>query len=257
LQADTFGALAALAYGLVVGSFLNVCVHRLPRGLSLVRPRSHCPACSAPVRWYDNIPLLSYLLLRGRCRSCQARISLQYPLIELLTAVLFVLAYRRAGLSLTLLADLFLLCALITLAFIDLHHQILPNRITYPGTALGLLFAAILPGRSFWAALFGAAVGFAVLFLFAEVYFRLRGVEGMGMGDAKMMALLGAFLGWQGAALALLIASLAGTAVGLGLLAARRGSLQSALPFGTFLAFGGIVAALWGARLILWYWSIL
>jgi len=252
---DVFWSLAALAYGLVVGSFLNVCVHRLPRGESLVQPGSRCPACGAALRWYDNIPLASYLVLRGRCRSCRGPISLQYPLIELLTAALFLLAYRQGGLSAALLSDLVLLCALVVLAFIDLHHQLLPNVITYPGTALGLIFAGILPGRSLGAALLGAALGFGVLFLFAEIYFRWRGVEGMGLGDAKMMAMLGAFLGWQGAALALLIASLAGTAVGLGLLLARRGSLQSALPFGTFLACGGAAAALWGTQWVEWYWS--
>ncbi|HEX9639659.1 MAG TPA: A24 family peptidase [Acidobacteriota bacterium] len=252
---DLIGVLAALAYGLVIGSFLNVCIHRLPSNQSLLRPRSRCPSCGAPVRWYDNIPALSYVVLRGRCRSCQAPISVQYPLVEITTAALFLLAYRRDGLSWALLSDLLLLSALVVLGLIDLHHRILPNRITYSGTIAGVLLGALVPGRSVAEALIGAGAGFLALFLFAEIYLRWRGVEGMGMGDAKMMAMLGAFLGWKGAALALLIGSLAGSAVGIGLLLARRGNLQSALPFGTFLALGGVVASLWGDGIIRWYWT--
>jgi len=243
----------AFATGLAVGSFLNVCIYRLPRRESLAWPGSHCPQCAAPIAWYDNIPLVSYVRLAGRCRRCRARIPIRYAIVELVTGLLF------AGLALlhppgALLASRLLFgCALIVLFAIDLEHQILPNVITIPGIAAGLLFSLIAePG---WrSALLGVAIGGGIPFSIAWVYERVRGIEGLGMGDVKMLAMIGAFLGWQLTLLTLVLASLAGSMVGAAYIAAGRGARYK-LPFGTFLAVGAFVAAVSGPAILSWYLS--
>jgi leader peptidase (prepilin peptidase)/N-methyltransferase len=245
-------ALLAFVLGLVVGSFLNVCIYRLPRRESLNWPGSHCTSCDRPLSAYENIPLVSWLALRGRCRTCHARISAVYPIVELVTGIVFLAAYLLYGLSPLFVARAAFAAAMIVLFVIDLRHRILPNAITVPGIVVG--FAA-----SFWlppgwrSALLGLAMGGGVLFAIGEVYYRLRGVEGMGMGDVKMLAMIGAFLGWPLMLLTLILASFAGAIAGGLMMAAGRGSMQEALPFGTFLAVGALVSAVAGDPIITWY----
>jgi leader peptidase (prepilin peptidase)/N-methyltransferase len=240
------------AFGLITGSFLNVCIHRLPRGESLVWPGSHCPACRAPVRWFDNIPVLSYLWLGGRCRTCRARISIKYPLVELATMGLFLAHYAVLGWQPLLAVRLVFSAALIVLFVVDLEHRILPNRVTLPGLVVGLAASAVT-GPGWPSALAGVALGGGSLWAIGEAYYRLRGEEGLGMGDVKMLAMIGAFLGWQQVLVTLVLSSLAGSLVGLSLIVARRGTMKYALPYGTFLAMGAVVASLVGERLVAWY----
>ena len=240
--------------GLIVGSFLNVCIWRLPRRESVVLPASRCAACSRPLAWFENIPVLSWAFLQGRCRTCGTGISFVYPLVELTTGLVFVAGYLIYGWTPLLAVRLLFACAMIVLFVIDLRHRILPNAITIPGIAAGLVFSALLPPG--WVASFvGAALGGGILFAIAEVYYRLRGVEGLGMGDVKMLAMIGAFLGPQLTLVTLVFASLAGSIVGVGIMASRRGGMQAALPFGTFLAVGALVAAVSGEQMLAWYLS--
>jgi leader peptidase (prepilin peptidase)/N-methyltransferase len=246
------GIFFAAAFGAVVGSFLNVCIYRLPRGLSIVWPASACPHCGRGLAWFENIPLFSYAVLRGRCRTCSGVISMRYPTVEALTAAMFALAWSYYGPGTLLAARLLFGCALIVLFAIDLEHHLLPNAITLPGIIVGFLFSLIAePG--WMASLIGIAVGGGVLYLIAEGYYRLRHEEGLGMGDVKMLAMIGAFLGWKLTLVALMFASVSGSIIGIGLIAARRGSMKYALPFGTFLAIGAAVSATLGQQVLTWY----
>ncbi|MBI3046967.1 MAG: prepilin peptidase [Acidobacteria bacterium] len=240
--------------GLVVGSFLNVCIHRLPRRESILWPASRCPACQRPLAWYENVPVVSWLLLRGRCRTCCAPISGTYPLVELTTAAVFAGAVAVYGLTWLLAVRLLFASALVVLFVIDLRHRILPNAITLPGIASGFLAAWFLP-PGWLSSLIGAVAGGGILLAIAELYYRVRGQEGLGMGDVKMLAMIGAFLGWPLMVLTLVLASFAGSLVGLTLIASGRGSMQAALPFGTFLALGALVAAIAGEPILAWYLS--
>ena len=241
-----------VALGLVFGSFLNVVIHRLPRRRSVVSPASHCPACAQPIGWRDNIPLVSYLLLRARCRHCGVRISARYPLVELATAAAFAATYLAFGWTPLLAVRLIFAAAMIALFAIDLEHQILPDKITLPGIVLGLVFALFLPPGIRSAAI-GLLVGGGFLWLVGEMYYRFAGEEGMGGGDVKMLAMIGTFLGWPLTILTLVLSSVVGSAIGLGVIVLRRGSLKSALPFGTFLALSGIIASIWGEQILDWY----
>src|SRR5687768_14827382 len=246
-------AIFALA-GLVVGSFLNVCIYRLPKHESIVWPGSHCTACDRPLAWFENIPVGSWLALRGRCRTCGKRISAVYPLVELTTGVVFAGGVLIYGLSPLLFVRLAFACALIVLFVIDLQHRILPNVITLPGIGAGFLASLFLP-PGWLSSLIGILAGGGVLFGIAEVYYRTRGQEGLGMGDVKMLAMIGAFLGWPLMLLTLVLASFAGSLVGVTLLATGRGTMQAALPFGTFLALGALVSAVTGDVMLAWYLS--
>ena len=237
----------AAAYGLVLGSFINVLIYRLPRGMSVARPRSHCPSCGRLVRWYDNVPVLSYLALRGRCRSCGARISPRYPLVELASGGLVLVAVARFGLTVTGVFAAVLLLLLLPLALIDLEHHLLPDVLTLPGLALGLAGGALGALVPLWDSVGGALLGAAIPYLVIVAYRLLRGVEGMGLGDVKLLAMIGAFLGWQGALLTLCLGAAAGASAGLALIVVRRGRLDTELPFGTFLA-AAAVAVLFAGR---------
>ena len=247
------GALFAL-FGLAVGSFLNVCIYRLPRRESLNWPASHCTSCDRPLSWYENIPVASWLVLRGRCRTCRSRISVQYPIVELITGAVFLAGYLIYGLTPLLPARLLFACAMIVLFAIDLHHQILPNVITLPGIVIGFALSFLLPPGPL-ASLIGLLAGGGILFAIAEAYYRLRGIEGLGMGDVKMLGMIGAFLGWPQMLVTLILASVAGSIVGVLLIVTRRGDMKAALPFGTFLACGALVAAVAGDALLDWYIS--
>jgi leader peptidase (prepilin peptidase)/N-methyltransferase len=246
----------AVLFGLIWGSFLNVVIHRLPLGQSLVSPRSRCPACGKPIAAYDNFPLLSWVFLAGRCRNCKSPISARYPFVEAVVGAASLFSFLRHGVSLDYLAEFAFVAAMLALIFIDFDHQILPNSITLPGTALGLALAGPRVFMSFREALLGALLGAGLLFLVSEVYFRLRRVEGLGMGDVKMMGMVGAFVGWKGVLLTLFLGSLSGTLVGLVVMAASKGDLRTKLPFGTFLGMGAIATVYVGDRLIGWYTSL-
>jgi leader peptidase (prepilin peptidase)/N-methyltransferase len=247
--------LVFVLFGLMVGSFLNVCIFRLPIHESIVFPASHCTKCGKEIAWYHNLPVVSWLLLRGQCASCGDRISIQYPLVELLTGFVFLAHYWWIGVNLLLVPRLLFACGLIVLAFIDLRHRILPNPITIGGTLLGFVFSFFLP-PGWLASLIGTLIGGGVLFLVGEVYLRLRGIEGMGMGDVKMLAMIGAFLGWQAVLVTLVFASMSGAIVGGILLVTHRGDMKYQLPFGTFLAAAALVASLFGDALVHWYLAL-
>ncbi len=244
----------ALGLGLILGSFANVCIHRLPLGRSVVRPPSRCPACGALVKPWDNVPVLSYLWLLGRCRSCRGRISLRYPAVEGANGALYLALAWRLGPSPHTFVAMALVTALLVLSLIDLDHGVLPNVITLPGIVVGLA-ASFLPGSQVTpvGAVAAAAGGYLALMVVAKVYLKTRGVEGLGQGDWKMVAMLGAFLGWEGMALTVFLASLSGTAVGLTLVGTRGRSLKHALPLGTFLGGAGIVVLLAGEPVLDWY----
>lgn len=238
--------------GLLLGSFLNVCIYRLPRRESLNWPGSHCTTCQRPLSWYENIPLVSWLVLRGRCRVCRASISVQYPLVELTTSVVFLAGYWVYGLTPLLAVRLAFACALIVLFVIDLQHQILPNRITLPGLAIGLLLSLVFP-PGWRQALLGALFGGVFPWLIAEAYLRLRGREGMGMGDFKMLAMAGAFLGWPLIYILLMLACVLGVVVGGGALLLTRRTAATRIPFGTFIAAAALAGVLAGPQMIAAY----
>ena len=247
-----FGLVAAGALGAIVGSFLNVCIHRLPLGASIVWPSSACPHCKRELSWYENIPVVSYLALRARCRTCKAPISIRYPFVEAVTSAMFVGAWWYFGTGPLLASRLVFGCALIVLFAIDLEHHLLPNAITLPGIVIGFVFSFVTePG--WMASLIGLLAGGGVLYLIAVVYYRVRHEEGLGMGDPKMLAMVGAFLGWKLTLLTLMVGSVTGTVVGLSLIAAGRGTMKYALPFGCFLAVGAAVAAVVGPQIVDWY----
>ena len=239
-------------FGAIVGSFLNVCIHRLPRGASVVWPASACPGCGRVLAWFDNVPVLSYMVLGGRCRSCREPISVRYPIVEALTALMFAGAWWLWGPSLLLAARLIFGCALIVLFAIDLEHQLLPNAITLPGIVVGFVFS-FFTELGWLASLIGILVGGGILYATAEAYYRIRGEEGLGMGDVKMLAMVGAFLGWQLTVMTLMLASLAGSVIGGAMILFQRGGMKTALPFGTFLAVGAALAATVGLPLLDWY----
>lgn len=246
----------AALLGLIVGSYLNVVIHRLPRGQSTLTPRSRCPRCRAAIRPWDNIPVLSFLLLRARCRHCAARISWRYPLVEIATGLAFWASFREfpAGFSAALIAAGFS-AAMIALAMIDVEHYLLPDRITLSGVAFGLLilpFLGWLPARDIW---LGAFLGAGILGAVAWGWYWWKGVVGMGLGDVKMLAMIGAFLGWKGVVSTLFMASLGGSLVGIALMLMGRLKWQSRLPFGVFLACGAVATLFFHAELIGGYQS--
>jgi leader peptidase (prepilin peptidase)/N-methyltransferase len=265
--------------GAIIGSFLNVVIHRLPREESIVLPSSRCPSCGAAIAFYDNLPVLSYLALRGRCRSCRAHISARYPAVEALTAGLWVIVAWRDGLTWALPFDLVFVTAITALVFIDAEHMILPNTITYPGIAFTLVTRLALPylmgrpyfddlpmlldgpfmGLPLWAASLGGAViggliGGGSLWLMGWTWEKLRGIEAMGLGDVKMMFMVGAYLGWRLTILNIFLGVLSGSLIGIALMM-RQGkrNMQMLLPFGVFLGIGAIAALLVGAPIVNWY----
>jgi leader peptidase (prepilin peptidase)/N-methyltransferase len=244
-----FWLLAAALVGLVVGSYLNVVIYRLPRDLSTVTPGSRCPACGVAIRAVDNLPVLSWLWLRGRCRDCGAPIGVRYPLVELATAAGFVGSVLRFGPTPAALAAALLFSLLLALAMIDFDHLLLPDKLTLPGLALGLAAQLALPAGSLARGLSGALVGAGILLAVAGAWELAKGAEGMGLGDVKMLAMIGAFLGIGGVVVTLVVGTIFGSLVGLALIAVGRVDMGSKLPFGVFLAVGGVVALFAGGPL--------
>ncbi len=235
--------------GACVGSFLNVCVYRWPEGLSVIRPPSRCPSCETPIRWYDNVPVLGWLLLRGKCRRCGARISIQYPLIELVAAALWVAAALRYGLSWQALSAAIFFTLLLGIALTDARTYIIPDQFTWGGLVIGLLLSLAPGGITPPHSAIGAVVGFALLYAVAVLGEWAFKKPAMGGGDIKMLAMIGAFLGWQGVLLTLFLGALFGSLI-FGPISARTGKL---VPFGIFLALGAGIAEPWGNAIVQWY----
>lgn len=233
--------LYAFLVGAVVGSFLNVVIHRLPRRMSIVRPRSSCPSCGAAIRWYDNIPVLSWLVLRARCRACRSPISVRYPLVELAAGAVAALGAALYGPSLVAFEVVIFSWISLALALIDLEHQILPDVLTYPSIVFGLVVSYFGGVTFFVDSVAGAVVGAALPTSVILLYRWLRGIDGMGWGDVKYLAAIGAVVGVHGCLIVLIGAAVFGAVVGGGLIAVGRGSGKTALPFGTFLAIAAIV----------------
>jgi leader peptidase (prepilin peptidase) / N-methyltransferase len=245
-------ALAVAVTGLCIGSFLNVCIYRLPLKQSVVHPGSRCPGCGRMLTWYDNIPVASYLALRGRCRGCQAPISARYPIVEALTGAIFLWHLAVFDLTPIFCVRVVFACALIVLFAIDLEYQILPDRITLPGIVIGFACSLLLPPGPV-SSLLGIVVGGGLLWAIAEGWYRLRKVEAMGFGDVKMLAMVGAVLGVRLVLLTFVLASMLGGVVGVILLATRRADLATKVPFGTILAAAALVASLYGEGIVAWY----
>jgi leader peptidase (prepilin peptidase)/N-methyltransferase len=246
---------AVFVFGAMIGSFLNVCIVRLPEERSIVRPRSHCPSCGHEIAWYDNLPMLSYAVLRGRCRGCGIRISPLYPVVELLTGALAVALWMRLGTTLAFAGYFAFAAALVTITFIDLDHQIIPDVISLPGIAIGLAVSFVSPLVTPLGALMGVLVGGGVLLAIAAAYQAIRGQEGMGGGDVKLLAMIGAFLGWQSVFVTLMVASLIGSIIGVGLMIYQRADTKLAIPFGPFLACGALVCLFFGDRILAFYFG--
>jgi len=292
ISAYLIGAFVFL-FGLIIGSFLNVVIYRVPKRESIVFPGSHCPACNQTIKPYDNIPVFSYVILGGKCRNCGVSISPIYPAVELLVAVLYFLAFIKVGAQfhvyqteydqlparfwLTLLGDILFISFIVPLVFIDFRYKLLPNRVTYPGILILLVMRLLAPdpwllahtskefglsAKPEWlVALIGSALGALVgggsLWLVREAYYRLRHVEGMGPGDIKMMMMVGVYLGWHLTLLTIFMGSLLGSIIGIMLIARRQGSMKTELPFGVFLGPAAVIALFLGQALITWYLGML
>jgi leader peptidase (prepilin peptidase)/N-methyltransferase len=240
-------------FGMMIGSFLNVCICRMPHDESVISPPSHCPQCSYQIRWYDNVPLLSYLLLQGKCRGCGAHISLQYPLVELLNGILTLFLFLRFGPTLVF-AALFLFCsALVVVTFIDIEHQIIPDEISLTGIVIGFVLSFFLKGHNWLNSLLGILLGGGSLLLVAYSYQWLTGKEGMGGGDIKLLAMMGAFLGWKAILFIIFSGSLVGSIVGVSIMLFQKKDSKLAIPFGPYLAFGAVLYIFYGQTLIRWY----
>jgi leader peptidase (prepilin peptidase) / N-methyltransferase len=239
--------------GSCVGSFLNVVIYRLPAGLSLVHPGSRCPHCETPVRFYDNIPVLSWLILRGRCRSCKAGIAVRYPLVELLTGLLAWFTFLKFGLTPACLVHFLFIATLVAVTFIDLDHRIIPDVISLPGIPIFFLAGLLLPVPTLMDAVIGVVVGGGSLLSVAWGYYLLTKREGMGGGDIKLLAMIGGLVGWQGVLFTIFAASAAGTLVGVGAMLKAGKGMRLAIPFGPFLALGAILYIFFGEQVIRWY----
>lgn len=252
-----FELVIVTVFGLMIGSFLNVCIARLPAGGSLVSPASTCPSCGRLIEWHDNIPIVSYLLLKGRCRQCGESISIRYPLVEAATAVLFLVqALMVPAIGPELAARLVFTALLVALAVTDLETFRLPNVLTIGGLVMGLGLSMIAP-PGLVDALLGAALGAGVLLAIRWTWLRVTGTDAMGLGDVKMLAMIGAFLGWTQIFLVLLLSTFAGALIGIMVTVTGRGSMRTKLPFGVFLALAAFVASLIGAPLLDWYLGLL
>jgi leader peptidase (prepilin peptidase)/N-methyltransferase len=246
-------SIVSIIFGALIGSFLNVCIIRLPKEESIITPGSHCPHCRKSIRFYDNIPLISYILLKGKCRHCHGPISIQYPLIEGITALVSLILFTKFGPSPSFLIYFAFVAALIVITVIDLYHQIIPDVISLPGIGVGLLASLVLPQLTFFDSLIGFLLGGGSLFLVATLYQWLFKREGMGGGDVKLLAMIGAFLGWKAVILTILLGSLVGSITGIIIMVLKGKDFKYAIPFGPFLSLGAVIALFYQNEIIFWY----
>lgn len=265
LSAEIFTYILSFIFGSIIGSFLNVCIYRLPRDESIAYPGSHCTKCEKSIRFYNNIPILSYIMLGGRCADCNSSISKRYPVVEILTGLLFLATVSSFGLSIETLFYLILFSGLITITFIDLEHLIIPNVITYPGILVGILYNALITDwgnsqqlistfslgfQNFFEligevpildSIFGILIGGGILFLIAYAYEIIKKRQGMGIGDVKLLAMIGAFYGWEGVLFVLFLGSILGSVIGILIILSQKGDLKYAMPFGPFLSVAAVI----------------
>lgn len=242
--------------GALFGSFANVVILRLPKEQSVVTPASHCYNCQKPIKFYDNIPILSWFILKGKCRNCGAKFSFRYCLVEIITAILFALAFIKLGWSYYLAEILILLLGLVIVSFIDLDHFIIPDKISLPGIAIGLIGGLLDPDRTFMDALLGMLLGGGFLWAVAYVYYLLKKEEGMGGGDIKLLAWIGAILGWKSVPFIILLSSILGSIVGVFLILKYKGSMKTIIPFGPYIALAAIIYIFGGEAIGKWYISL-
>lgn len=241
-------------FGMCIGSFLNVCIHRLPSSMSIINPsRSFCPQCNSAIQFYDNIPVLSYLWLKGRCRNCKASISLRYPLVELMAGILAIAILFMFGLTLEGVVYFVFISSLLVITFIDIDHKIIPDIITLPGIPIGLAASIVLPDMTFKSSLLGLLVGGGSLLLVAWTYSLITQKEGMGGGDIKLLGMIGTFIGWKGVIFTIFAASLTGTFVGIIVMLLKGKNLKFAIPFGPFLSIGAMSYIFFGDKVFFWY----
>jgi leader peptidase (prepilin peptidase)/N-methyltransferase len=246
-----FVDIAIILFGGIIGSFLNVCIYRLPREKSVVRPSSSCPSCEKPIKFYDNIPIISYLFLKGKCRQCGSHISIRYPMVELITAFLFFMLFKKYGLSFELIVGMLLISLLIAISFIDLDFRIIPDVLSIGGLIAGLILAFFRKPFFFYMdALYGILLGGGILFVIAYGYELLRKREGMGGGDIKLLGMIGAFCGIKGVIFSLMSGSLIGTFIGIPMMFIKGADTKYAIPFGPFLSLGALIFIFFGDRII-------
>ncbi len=256
MDIEHFIIIFSLAFGAIVGSFLNVVILRLPQeGGSIVFPASHCPRCKTPLSWYENIPIISYIFLRGKCNHCNNKISLQYPVVELLMALLSGAVFYKFGLSITACGYFLFCAALVVIIWIDIHHQIIPDIISLPGIVVGFFFSFVNSQVTWQSSLIGLLVGGGILYSIALLYFVLRKQEGMGGGDIKLLAMIGAFLGWQSLLFVIFFSSLTGTIIGLTAMAKQKKGGATRIPFGPFLSVAALFFLFYNAQ-ILYYFKL-
>jgi len=265
LSAEIFTYILSFIFGSIIGSFLNVCIYRLPREESIAYPRSHCTSCDQSISFYNNIPILSYLFLNGKCSNCKSKISLRYPIVEILTGLLFLATVWSFGLTTQTFFYLIFLSSIVAITFIDLEHMIIPNVITYPGIIVGILYNALKTDwdnssesiskfsfgiQDFFSllnelpilnSLFGVILGAGILLVIAYSYEIIKKRQGMGMGDVKLLAMIGAFFGWEGVLFVIFLGSILGSVIGISIIIAKRGDLKYALPFGPFLSIAAVI----------------
>ena len=255
LGMDSLLIIVVFILGLCVGSFLNVCIYRIPQSKSIVSPGSLCPCCRNPIKFYDNIPVISFVILGAKCRNCNAPISFRYPVVELLTGLFALSVFLKFGISLEAVVYFIFIATLLVIAFIDIDHRIIPDSISLPGIPLFFIASLAIPGISIKDSVIGILAGGGILFLVAELYLRFTNKEGMGGGDVKLLAMIGALIGWQGVLFTIFISSLIGSVVGIIVMMIQGKNLKLAIPFGPFLSIGAVIYVFFGTKIIHWYFS--
>jgi leader peptidase (prepilin peptidase)/N-methyltransferase len=253
---DFYYYIFVAVFGLFIGSFLNVCIYRIPRELSIVWPGSRCPGCETPIKAYDNIPVISWLVLRGKCRKCGAQISVRYPIVEAITAVFALSFFVKFGLTPEFFIYYALACALIVVTYIDLDFQIIPDRISLGGIVVGFVCVNWLP-VTYKDAIIGMFLGGGMLLAVIYGYYFITKKMGMGIGDVKLLAMIGVFIGWHGVLFTIFAASLIGSVIGVTWVLINRKDMKAAIPFGPFISIGALIYILWGAPLMSWYFGFL
>ena len=250
-------AIIIFTVGMCIGSFMNVCIYRLPLKKSIVYPGSACPDCDRPIRFYDNLPVISYLWLKGRCRHCNVRIPARYVVVEMMGGAFALLIYIKFGLTLHGLIYYAFVACLLLITYIDIDYQIIPDILTLPGIPIGFLLSLLLPGVTYIESILGILIGGGSLYLVAGLYYALKKKEGMGGGDIKLLAMMGAFVGWKGVLFTVFVASMVGTISGVLVMLRQQKGLKLAIPFGPFLSIGAISYIFFGSEFVAWYFNLL